>query len=264
MVSKKSAGVGFIADNADYTIRAPGRLNYNGGLPRMQTANAMAFYDLDGTLISSNVVTQYAFFVRKHPSRVAAAIRYAALLASAPALIAIDACSRKAFNRVFYRAYRGMRRDWLLDLAGELFETVVRPAIFPGAKALVEADRARGLRTVLVTGSPDFALGPVASYFGFDDVISNRLLFEDGSATGGIAPPVIAGKEKVTAMLELSRARGAEPSASRAYSDSFSDVSMLEAVGRPSAVNPDRRLKRIARDRGWPVLDLKHGNDRSE
>ncbi len=50
------------------------RLNYNGGLPRMQAANQIAFYDLDGTLISSNVVTQYAFFVRKHPSRVTAGV----------------------------------------------------------------------------------------------------------------------------------------------------------------------------------------------
>ncbi len=236
------------------------RLNYNGGLPRMQPANQIAFYDLDGTLISSNVVTQYAFFVRKHPSRVTATLKYAKLLLSVPALIAIDAYSRKTFNHVFFREYRGMRQDWLLAMAGELFETVVRPAIFPGAKALVEADRARGMRTVLVTGSPDFALGPVAGYFGFDDVICNSLVYRDGAATGQIAEPLIAEKEKVAAMLNLSRAHGAEPAHSRAYSDSFSDVAMLEAVGHPSAVNPDRRLKRIALDRGWPVLDLKNGN----
>lgn len=229
----------------------------------MDPQRQLAFYDLDGTLISSNVVTQYAFFVRRHPSRLKSAFKYTKLLLSVPILIGLDLYSRRQFNRVFFRAYRGMRLEWLEGLAGELFQHVMRPAIFPGAKELVERDRAQGLRTVLVTGSPDFAIGPLVRHFGFEDVICNRLVYRDGAATGELAAPLIAEAEKVNAMRQLTREHRADASHSYAYSDSFSDVAMLESVGHPAAVNPDRRLKRIARARGWPVLDLKNGNHHS-
>ncbi|MFN3325775.1 MAG: HAD family hydrolase [Bryobacteraceae bacterium] len=217
----------------------------------------LAFYDFDGTLVSSNVVTQYAFYARNLPSRAHAALKYAKLIASIPLLIGLDLYSRRVFNQVFFREYRGMSEKWLRELAGPLFESVIRPAIYPRAKALLAADRAEGFRTVLLTGSLDVALDPVVRYFGFDDVICNSLVYENGRATGRIAPPVIAEREKVDAMLRLCQRYNADTAQSKAYSDSYSDLPMLEAVGFPSAVNPDGRLKRIAVQRGWPVLNLK-------
>ncbi len=86
------------------------------------------------------------------------------------------------------------------------------------------------------------------------------LVFENGAATGEVVRPLIAGREKVTAMTRVCRHCGVDPAQSKAYSDSFSDVPMLEAVGNPAAVNPDLRLKRVALARGWPVLNLKRGN----
>ena len=230
----------------------------------MQLPERLAFYDLDGTLVSSNVVTQYAYFARNHPSRWKAVAKTATLLLSVPVLIGLDLYSRRLFNEVFYRAYRGMRRDWLCELAEDLFDSVIRPAIYPGSKALVENDRARGFRTVLVTGSLDFALVPVVRHFGFDDLISNSLVFKDGVATGEIAQPLIAEKEKVAAMLRLCGKYNVNTAQSKAYSDSMSDLPMLETVGLPSAVNPGRRLRRVAEQRGWPVLELKtidHANN---
>jgi HAD superfamily hydrolase (TIGR01490 family) len=217
----------------------------------------LAFYDLDGTLVSSNVVTQYAFYLRNHPRRAAGILKFTKLLASVPLLIGLDLYSRPRFNEVFYREYRGMRREWLTGLAESLFERVIRPAIYPGAEALVSGDRARGYETVLVTGSLDFCLGPVVRHFGFDHAICNSMQFDNGSATGNIAPPLIAEQEKVSAIQRLLAARQADGAASRAYSDSMSDLPMLECVGQPAAVNPGRRLRRIARERGWPILDLK-------
>jgi HAD superfamily hydrolase (TIGR01490 family) len=217
----------------------------------------LAFYDLDGTLVSSNVVTQYAFYVRNHPRRITGALKFIKLLASVPVLFSLDLYSRRLFNEVFYREYRGMNHDWLRDLAGGLFERVIRPAIYPGAEALVAADRARGYETVLVTGSLDFCLAPVVGHFRFDHVICNSMEFSNGAATGRIAPPLIAEREKVAALRRLIKARRADASLSKAYSDSMSDVPMLESVGLPSAVNPGRRLRRVAQERGWPILDLK-------
>jgi HAD superfamily hydrolase (TIGR01490 family) len=217
----------------------------------------LAFYDLDGTLVSSNVVTQYAWFVRKYPARMEGAWRFVKLLASVPLLIGLDFYSRRLFNEVFYREYRGMRREWLDACAAGLFENVIRPAIYPGARELVASDRAAGFETVLVTGSLDFCLAPVARHFGFEHVICNSIEFSDGCATGRVARPLLAEREKVAAIKRVLASRGAAAAECKAYSDSLSDLPMLESVGRPAAVNPGRRLRRIARERRWPILDLR-------
>ena len=91
----------------------------------------------------------------------------------------------------------------------------------------------------------------------FRSLICNRLAYADGAATGEIAPPLIAEREKQQALLRLCREYNVDTARSKAYSDSFSDLPMLESVGMPAAVNPDRRLRRAAVERGWPVLDLR-------
>lgn len=219
-----------------------------------------AFYDLDGTLISGNVVTRCAFVARSRHSAARAALKYTRLLLSVPVLFGIDLYSRRLFNEVFYREYRGMKKDWLESLSEPLFEEVIRPSIYQGAEALVEADRRQGFRLVLVTGALDFDVSAVRRYFGFQDVICNCLLYENGAATGEIAHPVIAEEEKRAAVLRYCRQHGLDPAQSKAYADSFADFPILESVGFPAAVHPDRRLRRAALERGWPILDLKKGN----
>jgi HAD superfamily hydrolase (TIGR01490 family) len=225
----------------------------------MHTITRLAFYDFDGTLVSGNVVRRYAFFARNHPSKLKAVLKFSKLVASVPLLMGLDLYSRRVFNEYFYREYRGMQRDWLLDLGERLFREEIRPSIYPGSKELVEADRRQGFRPVLLTGELDFALAEVARYFSFDAVISNALVYEKGAATGAVAAPLIAEQEKVKAIRRLCRQCDAEPAQCKAYSDSFSDTPMLESVGIPVAVNPDRRLRRIAQKRGWPIVNLRNG-----
>jgi len=247
-------------DDLIYPNWAITRACYYGDSKLMMRPTPLAFYDLDGTLVSGNVVIQYAFFCRNQPSRLRAFYKYARLLLSVPVLIGLDRYSRRLFNEIFYREYRGMQKEWLRGLADDLFGKVIRPTIFPGAEALVETDRAAGFRTVLVTGTLDFVLEPLVRHFGFDRVICNSLVYKNGAATGEIARPLIAEKEKVEAMVQLCREYNVDSAYSKAYSDSWSDLPMLEAVGLPSAVNPDRRLKRLAIQRGWPILNLKAKN----
>ena len=215
-----------------------------------------AFYDFDGTLVSSNIVTRCAFFAKNHPSRAQAFLRYGKLLTAVPLWIALDLYSRRLLNEVFYRQYRGMRKEWLVAKAEELFEKEIRPKIYPRAEEPLSSDRQQGFRLVLLSGGLDFALAPAVRHFGFDDLICNRLVYEDGVASGEVVSPLLAEQEKVAAVHRFCREYNVDTARSKAYSDSLSDLPLLEAVGLPSAVNPDRRLRRVANDRGWPVLDL--------
>ncbi len=216
--------------------------------------NGLAFYDLDGTLVSSNVIHQYAWFARHHP---AAAWKLARLAVCSPAFVT-ELFSRRMFNVVFFRQYRGMSRDWLQSRAEEMFRDVLLPHTFRGAGTLVAADRAEGLRTVLLTGSLDFAVAPLARWLGIDDVVANRLEFDAGGrATGRLIPPLLAGEEKAEIIRATLAGYNVSSDRAKAYSDSFSDLPMLESVGRPSAVNPGKRLRAVAVERGWPILDLR-------
>lgn len=217
----------------------------------------LAFYDMDGTLVSTNVVNQYVYLVSRLPQRRQRLSRFAKLAVLAPWLGWLELHSREKFNVAFYRLYRGFHRAWLQQWAPGLWEEVFRPAVFPGAYELIRADRVEGYLTVLLTGSPDFAVEPLAAYLGFDRVLANNLVFNGGIATGELQPPVLAGEAKAEAIRQLIDQYGADARCCRAYSDSWSDRPMLEAVGQPVAVNPDWRLRRWARKRGWPVVDLR-------
>ncbi|MEZ5352424.1 MAG: HAD family phosphatase [Bryobacteraceae bacterium] len=216
-------------------------------------ARALAFYDLDGTLVSSNVVHQYLWYVRRQPSY----SRLALLAVSSPLLKLADLFSRRLFNRIFYCQYRGLRREWLDEMAAEMFEQFLAARIYPGAAQLLAANRAEGFRNVLITGSLDFSIAPLARALGFDDVAANALEFKRGVATGRMLPPILAGREKVRAMERMCRAAGVPLSGCRAYSDDTSDLPMLEAVGHPSAANAKPGLIREAERRGWPLVDLR-------
>ena len=149
-----------------------------------------------------------------------------------------------------------MSKEWLAAKAEELFEQEILPKIYPGAHASLRSDRQQGFRLVLLSGGLDFALAPAVRHFDFDDLICNRLAYQDGVASGEVVSPLLAEQEKVAAVHRFCREYNVETAQSKAYSDSFSDLPMLEAVGLPSAVNPDRRLRRAANDRGWPVVNL--------
>ncbi len=215
-----------------------------------------AFYDFDGTLVASNVVSRYGWLARRHPSKPSAAWRYGKALLGVPLWLLLDLCSRRLFNVVFFRQYRGLEESWLREQAQALFQAEIRAKEFRFARELVARDKAGGYRTVLVSGGLDLELGPAADYFGFDDVLANRLVFREGRATGAIAPPLLAGLGKVAALRRFAAEREIALSACKAYSDSTSDIPMLLAVGHPAAANPDGKLRKVALARGWGILDL--------
>jgi HAD superfamily hydrolase (TIGR01490 family) len=189
--------------------------------------------------------------------------QFTKVLLSVPLLFGLDLYSRSVFNVFSFRAYRGMHRDRLIGLADDLFEVTLKPSIFPQARALIECTRDLGYRNVLVTGTLDFTIRPIALHFGFDEVICNRLEFKDHIATGRVLPPLLAESEKARRIREYAAEEGIDLAESCAFSDSSADVPMLSAVGHPVATNPTRRLRRIAMEKGWPVLELRESSSSS-
>ena len=215
-----------------------------------------AFYDVDGTLIRANIVHAFAFYALNQPTLTGSVWKTLTTVASAPLFWAADKVSRKWFNELFYGYYKGQSEDRLIVLADELFEDVIKPAIYPGAQQLVEESRRAGCRQVLISGGLDFTVRPLARFLGIDDVLANRLEFSRGRATGRLEKPFIAGATKAVIMRDFAEKHGIDLARSWAYSDSYSDYAMLAVVGRPTAVNPDLRLRALARSYDWPVVDL--------
>ena len=176
----------------------------------MSPNQRLAFYDFDGTLTSGNIVRRYAYFTLHQPSRARAALKFAKLLLSIPSWLAIEWHSRRRFNEVFFREYRGMDEQVLRSQSRQIFDEEILPSIYPDTLVLLEEDRRQGYLPVLVSGELDVALDEVIRYLGFQSVISNRLVFRDAVATGEVEAPLIAEEEKVRAMEDMCRRYGTE------------------------------------------------------
>jgi len=140
-------------------------------------------------------------------------------------------------------------------LVGDAMEPVLRPLVYDEPLHLLRRHRERGERVYIVSATLQEIVELIALDLGFDGAIGSTCEIVDGVYTGRTLRAA-HGQGKADAVRELAAAEGIELVASTAYSDSYSDVPFLETVGHPVAANPDRRLRQIARERGWPVVDF--------
>jgi HAD superfamily hydrolase (TIGR01490 family) len=220
------------------------------------TYRAAAYFDVDGTLTKTNLFDTLWFYLLNQQNPFAGLGRVAKTVASIPGYLAADQVDRSTFNEMLFQGYEGFSEDRLLDLSDEVFDNVLRPALYKDALSLVKRTKQSGLRVVLLSGSPDFLLQRLGKVLDADDIIGNRLQFKDGRATGKLMPPIVAGPEKAKIIKDHAKQHGFDLDECAAYSDSMSDVPMLSVVGRPAAVNPDFRLRAMAKTHRWPILDL--------
>ena len=220
-------------------------------------AKAAAFFDVDGTLVDSTVVHPFAWYASHQALPHKSALRLARCLLLLPFYWTLDQVNRRAFNKVFFREYQGMSRNRLMALAETMYTDYIGPRIYPGGRDMLAQVRADGLTPVLVTGALYFTVAPLARDFGIEHVIANRLEFQESMATGKLEGPIVAGETKRELIEEFAAAHDIDLAQSYAYGDSFSDLPMLQAVGHPTAVHPDARLVRIARQQQWPVTRWK-------
>jgi HAD superfamily hydrolase (TIGR01490 family) len=218
---------------------------------------AAAFYDLEGTLVSTNLVHTLGFYARNQQGLFRSFKMSAATLLSLPMFAITDQYSRKVFNDLYFKRYKGVSEDRLRFLAQDLFESVLKPAVFPGTYELIEKSRSLGLRQVVVTGALDVSVKPLMQHLGITEYVANRLEFVNGVATGRLLPPIMAAATKASWIRVFAEREGLSLSDSYAYTDSMSDLPMLSIVGHPAAINPDMRLRQTALHHDWPILNLK-------
>ncbi len=214
-----------------------------------------AFFDVDGTLVTVNLLHAYLYYAMNARGLVGRLGRLLGFAARLPVYGALELLSRRAFNEALFRAYRGFTEDRLWLMGEEAFDEVIRPAIRPGVRQLLEDSKAQGCELVLVTGSLEHVVAPLARHLGVDAWAANRLEMDGGVATGRVLEPVMAGANKAAWIRRYARRRGLDLEDSFAFADSFSDLPMLVSVGRPCAMNSDGKLRRMASEYRWPVVD---------
>jgi HAD superfamily hydrolase (TIGR01490 family) len=148
---------------------------------------------------------------------------------------------------------KGWDRAQVRQIVRETMLQTIEPIMYAEALELMELHRAAGHRVYLVSASPEEIVLPLADLLGADGAICSRGEVDDEGRYTGRMAFYAYGESKANAMREIADRTGLDLEASSAYSDSATDLPMLEAVGRPVAVNPDRALAKVARERGWEV-----------
>jgi len=217
--------------------------------------SAAAFFDLDRTLLrrSSALALAGSFRERGLISR--------SQLAKAAAwqlLFVLRGASHEAVRRGAedgLMVLRGFTPDGLRRLVAEALEPVLRPLVYAEPLYLVEQHRARGESVYIVSATLQEIVQAIADDLGFDGALGTVCEVRDGAYTGH-AVRALHAENKARSVRELAESRGYDLAECTAYSDSHTDLPFLEAVGRPVVVNPDRALRRIAAERGWPVIEF--------
>ncbi len=209
----------------------------------------LAAFDLENTIIASNVVFSYAWLATRKMGP-ADRLRFAMkTIAEGPTLLALDNRDRTDFLRHFYRRYEGASVAEMDRLGPELLADHILTKAFPAALRRVREHRRLGHRTVLITGALNIVVEPLGPLF--DDVICSEMSIKNDRYTGELLSVPPTGEVRAQALRDYADANGFDLAESVAYADSSSDLPLLEAVGFPVAVNPETRLASLAIKRGW-------------
>jgi HAD superfamily hydrolase (TIGR01490 family) len=212
-----------------------------------------AFFDLDKTVIAtSSVMALGGTFYREGLISKRTIVR--GLYAQAVyLLVGADENKMDRMREAMLTLTRGWDQKHVKELVREALDEVLTPVIYAEALELIEEHRKAGRKTVIISSSPTETVEPIGDYLGVDDVIATRAgIDENGHYTGDLEFYAYAA-HKADAMREMAVAEGLDLASSYAYSDSITDLPMLELVGNPVAVNPDRELARVAREREWDI-----------
>jgi fatty acyl-CoA reductase len=211
----------------------------------------LALFDMEGTIISSNVVESYVWtrFADLEADEWPAEL--VSVFGRIPTYLTIDRRDRGDFLRTFFRRYEGASVEGVQRLIdGHVAEFMLQKASPAGIRRIRE-HRAAGHRTVMITAAAEPFVRPFAPLF--DVLIGAELEERDGRYTGFMSQPPLVGEARAAWLRRYAQQEGVDLRHSYAYADSYSDLPLLRAVGNPVAVSPDSSLYRFARRRRWPI-----------
>ncbi|MGB9378921.1 MAG: HAD-IB family hydrolase [Mycobacteriales bacterium] len=229
-------------------------MTFDGVRPaRLAGPRSAAFFDLDKTVIAKSSALAFG-----KPFYQGGLMNRRAVLKSSYAQFVFSVSGADEAQMQKMRDYlTAMCTGWdvsqVREIVAETLHDLIDPLIYDEAASLIEEHQAAGRDVVIVSSSGEEVVTAIGQLLGVDRVVGTRMVESDGRYTGEIEFYAY-GPNKAAAIRELAESQGYDLAESYAYSDSSTDVPMLEAVGHPSAVNPDRALRRVAVERGWPIL----------
>ncbi|HWJ81800.1 MAG TPA: HAD-IB family hydrolase [Nocardioides sp.] len=219
----------------------------------MSPRRTAAFFDLDKTIIAKSSVLAFS-----KPFQAGGLISRQALLRSVYAQFVFmvggaDHDQVEKMRQFMSQLVAGWDVATVREIVAETLHNIMDPLVYDEAVQLIEDHHLAGHDVVIVSTSGSEVVEPIGAMLGADRVIATQLAVEDGRYTGEIDYYAYA-DEKARAVREYAAERGYDLAECYGYSDSITDLPMLEEVGHPHAVNPDKELRKIAEERGWPVL----------
>jgi HAD superfamily hydrolase (TIGR01490 family) len=218
-----------------------------------KTPRSAAFFDLDKTIIAKSSALAFS-----RPFYAGGLLTRRAVLRSAYAqfMFAIGGADHDQLQKM--RSYltemvTGWDSQTVRQVVDETLHEIIDPIVYDEAVDLIEQHHAAGRDVVIISASGSEVVEPIGRMLGADHVIASEMTVDDGKYTGHVARYVY-GPEKATAINDLAKERKYDLSLCYGYSDSETDAPMLEVVGHPFAVNPDKGLRKLAEERGWPIL----------
>ena len=212
-----------------------------------------AFFDIDGTLISKNSGPLYMKFLRRRGEiRRRDALRTIYLyLRYRLGLLDIEAAAASTSGWI-----RGRSEEAVAEHCRLWYRDMVRQYLQPEMVRRVQAHRAEGHVVALLSSSTAYLATPLAEDLGIEHLLVSRLVIENGRFTGDVHRPICYGAGKIHWARRFAEEHDIDLARSWFYTDSVTDLPMLEIVGHPEIVNPDPRLRREARKRGWNIMQI--------
>lgn len=213
---------------------------------------AAAFFDMDRTLLTVNTATRWLSFMRRRREISLWKTLQGATWIARYKLSILDI---EAVTALATADMRGSAEAELIDKCRVFFEEEVAPTVAPKARAALEFHRRQGHVVAILSSSTPYVTEPLARELGIEHVLCTRFHIEDGRFVGTHIKPACYGSGKVHWAEQFALEHGVNLAESWFYTDSYTDLPMLERVGVPRVINPDARLRRHARKRGW-AMDL--------
>ncbi|MDF1573687.1 MAG: HAD-IB family hydrolase [Bacteroidales bacterium] len=217
----------------------------------MSSYSYTAFYDLDHTILDGNSATHLVTEALRRGIMSEKQYRHAVWLSILYKLDLGD--PTRMINRML-SWLEGLNEAEIISLAREIFDQIIKDTIRPEILETIRDHRSKNGSVVLLSSATAPICQPVTSYMGLDDMICTRLESRKGTLTGRTSGRLVYGPEKKERLLAFCQEKSVDPSKAWYYGDSYTDRHVMEAVGHPVAVSPDKRLLKIAKKRNWPIL----------